>query len=242
MMLIIPKFFDGIILIVKIKGFCYKLLASNTTLIKGCYMKSYSRTHRQQRKTANVKTNDTKGEVRIIAGKYRGRKLPVLVKPGLRPTGDRIKETLFNWLMPEIVGARCLDCFAGSGALGFEALSRQASAVQFLEFDQAVAKQLDQNVARLNCDNATVIHADSLDYLAKGNQSLPFDIIFLDPPFGQDFINRTLPLLEQNWVKTGSWVYLESELSLTHINIPTHWLLHREKKVGNVAFRLFKIT
>ena len=113
-----------------------------------------------------ITQHSTKGEVRIIAGLWRGRKLPVLPSQGLRPTGDRVKETLFNWLMPYIVDSECLDCFAGSGSLGFEALSRQAAKVTFLELEKAVAQQLSKNIQTLKCaDRAQVVNQNSLHFL-----------------------------------------------------------------------------
>ena len=123
----------------------------------------------------------TKGEVRIIAGLWRGRKLPVLPSQGLRPTGDRVKETLFNWLMPYIVDSECLDCFAGSGSLGFEALSRQATKVTFLELEKAVAQQLSKNIQTLKCaDRAQVVNQNSLHFLNQPQNQPHFDFLLSD--------------------------------------------------------------
>lgn len=136
-------------------------------------------------RSKNIRTqpsnkNRGKGEIRIIAGQWRGRKLPVLDKEGLRPTTDRIKETVFNWLMPYILDSRCLDCFAGSGSLGIEALSRQAKYVQFFELDKQVAKQLEANLIRLQTQSGKVQQGDSLQYLKEGNQDAPYELVFLD--------------------------------------------------------------
>lgn len=178
------------------------------------------------------------GQIRIIGGKWRGRKLPVRDSEGLRPTTDRIKETLFNWLMPIIRDSRCLDCFAGSGALGFEALSRFAEAVTFIELDKHNAQLLIENKARLQADNATVVNNNSLNFLSQAGT--PFEVVFIDPPFRKGLLNETIQLLEKNqWLAEESWVYVESEAESPLTDIPTNWQLHREKIAGQVAYRLF---
>ena len=178
------------------------------------------------------------GQVRIIGGKWRGRKLPVRDSEGLRPTTDRIKETLFNWLMPVIRDARCLDCFAGSGSLGFEALSRFAQNVTFIELDKQNAQLLTENKARLQADDATVITNSSLTVLSQ--QGTPFDVVFIDPPFRKGLLNETIQLLEKNqWLADESWIYVESEAESPLTDLPTNWQLHREKIAGQVAYRLF---
>ncbi|MBC8652516.1 16S rRNA (guanine(966)-N(2))-methyltransferase [Providencia vermicola] len=180
----------------------------------------------------------TLGQIRIIGGKWRSRKLPVRDSEGLRPTTDRIKETLFNWLMPVIRDARCLDCFAGSGALGFEALSRFAQTVTFIELDKQNAQLLAENKTRLQADNASVVNNNTLNIL---NQSgVPFDVVFIDPPFRKGLLNETIQLLEKNqWLAEESWVYIESEAESPLTDIPANWQLHREKIAGQVAYRLF---
>ncbi|EPL9569042.1 16S rRNA (guanine(966)-N(2))-methyltransferase [Providencia rettgeri] len=178
------------------------------------------------------------GQIRIIGGKWRGRKLPVRDSEGLRPTTDRIKETLFNWLMPVIRDARCLDCFAGSGSLGFEALSRFAQNVTFIELDKQNAQLLTENKARLQADDATVITNSSLTVLSQ--QGTPFDVVFIDPPFRKGLLNETIQLLEKNqWLADESWIYVESEAESPLTDLPTNWQLHREKIAGQVAYRLF---
>ncbi|EKT60310.1 methyltransferase [Providencia burhodogranariea DSM 19968] len=178
------------------------------------------------------------GQIRIIGGKWRGRKLPVRDSEGLRPTTDRIKETLFNWLMPIVRDARCLDCFAGSGALGFEALSRFADTVTFIELDKQNTQLLTENKARLQAENATIINGNSLMVLNQlGNA---FDVVFIDPPFRKGLLNETIELLEKNqWLADESWIYIESEAESSLTNIPVNWQLHREKIAGQVAYRLF---
>ncbi|MDE9541016.1 16S rRNA (guanine(966)-N(2))-methyltransferase [Xenorhabdus bovienii] len=178
------------------------------------------------------------GQIRIIGGKWRGRKLPVPDSEGLRPTTDRVRETLFNWLMPIIQEARCLDCFSGSGALGFEALSRNASHATLLEYDRNVAKQLSANLALLKTENANVVQGNALQYL---NQTgTPFDVVFLDPPFRKGMLVETINLLEANgWLAEESWIYVEAESESTATEAPANWQLHREKIAGQVAYRLY---
>lgn len=187
-----------------------------------------------------VKVPQGKGEVRIIAGLWRGRKLPVLLSQGLRPTSDRVRETLFNWLMHDIVGARCLDCFAGSGALGLEALSRHAEQVVMLEKSPVVAKQLRQNLQLLKSSKGEAINIDTLHYLAQ-TASMQFDIVFLDPPFHHDLLKNTLDLLVTNqWLANNALIYIESEKSLAELAVPTHWRLLKEKFTQQVAYRLYQ--
>ncbi|CEE91445.1 16S rRNA (guanine(966)-N(2))-methyltransferase [Xenorhabdus nematophila] len=178
------------------------------------------------------------GQIRIIGGKWRGRKLPVPDSDGLRPTTDRVRETLFNWLMPIIQEARCLDCFSGSGALGFEALSRYASHATLIEYERNVAKQLSANLALLNAENADVVQENALQYL--NNPGAPFDVVFLDPPFRKGMLTEAIHLLENNgWLAEESWIYVEAESESAATQVPAHWQLHREKIAGQVAYRLY---
>lgn len=178
------------------------------------------------------------GQIRIIGGKWRGRKLPVLDSQGLRPTTDRVKETLFNWLMPVIQNARCLDCFAGSGGLGIEALSRYALETTFIEYERAVAQQITANLTLLNAENGYVIQDSALSYLAK--QGSPYNVVFLDPPFHKGMLSDTIQLLENNgWLAQDCYIYIEEEVKAQTYTIPTHWTLHREKIAGQVAYRLY---
>ena len=178
------------------------------------------------------------GQIRLIGGQWRGRKLPVPNSPSLRPTTDRVRETLFNWLAPMIQGARCLDCFAGSGALGIEALSRYAGSATLLEFERPVAQQLEKNLAVLNAKDATVVNTNALNWLAKSGT--PFDIVFIDPPFRKGILLETLTLLEQQgWLADEAWIYVEAEVEHGAIPVPAGWRLHREKVAGQVAYRLY---
>lgn len=157
--------------------------------------------------------NRASGHVRIISGQWRGRKLPVIDSQGLRPTTDRTKETLFNWLMHDIRESRCLDAFAGAGSLGFEALSRGAQDLLLIEKDPQSAKILKQNALTLGA-NAQVICSDALTYLQQ--QSKPFDIVFVDPPYQQQLVEPCMELLlSRNLLTEGALVYVEHEAQLT---------------------------
>ncbi|HDL6012941.1 TPA: 16S rRNA (guanine(966)-N(2))-methyltransferase RsmD, partial [Mannheimia haemolytica] len=178
------------------------------------------------------------GEVRVIAGLWRGRKLPVLNAEGLRPTTDRVKETLFNWLMHDIAHSRCLDCFAGSGSLGIEALSRQAQAVVFLEKFANAANQLKKNLQALKSEQGSVIHTDTLAYLAQKNNGEPFNIVFIDPPFHQGFVPQVLNLLaENNWLAPNAILYVETEKNHPPLELPQGWQILKEKAAGMVVSR-----
>ncbi len=193
------------------------------------------------KKTQISVQNRPTGEVRIIAGLWRGRKLPVLNAEGLRPTTDRVKETLFNWLMMDVAGARCLDCFAGSGSLGIEALSRQAQAVTFLEKFANAANQLKKNLQSLKTVNATVVHTDSLQFLSHPNHEEPFDIVFVDPPFHLGFVPQILSCLQHNgWLAPNALIYVETEKNHPPLTLPENWQILKEKTAGQVMSRLIR--
>ncbi|WLS79217.1 16S rRNA (guanine(966)-N(2))-methyltransferase [Erwinia pyri] len=178
------------------------------------------------------------GQIRIIGGLWRGRKLPVPDSAGLRPTTDRVRETLFNWLAPDIQGARCLDCFAGSGALGLEALSRHAASATLLELERPVAQQLEKNLATLGAKTGRVINVNTLQFLAQGGE--PYDLIFIDPPFRKGLLEQTIDQLEtQGWLAESALIYVESEVEHGLPPVPVSWQLYREKIAGQVAYRLY---
>lgn len=183
------------------------------------------------------------GELRIIGGQLRGRKLSVADVPGLRPTTDRVRETLFNWLQFELQGQRCLDLFAGSGALGFEALSRGADLVLMIEKDTKAARLLSQHAQTLNAashGSALVQPGDALQFLRQ-QPAAPFDVIFIDPPFRMGLAEHCCQLLEQfRWLHAGSWVYVETEQEWQG-QVPPHWRLHRDKNAGQVSYQLYQI-
>ena len=179
------------------------------------------------------------GQIRIIGGQWRGRKLPVPESPGLRPTTDRVRETLFNWLAPSIVDANCLDCFAGSGALGLEALSRYAANATLLEMERGVAQQLQKNLATLKASNAKVVNTNTLAFLAQAGA--PHNIVFVDPPFRKGLLEETLKLLENNgWLSDEALIYIESEVENGLPPVPENWHGYRELVAGQGAYRLYQ--
>lgn len=177
--------------------------------------------------------------LRIIGGRWRGRKLPFATADGLRPTGDRIRETLFNWLAPQIHGARCLDLFAGSAALGLESLSRGAAYTLMLERNKTAAAQIRANLALLQAETGQLLEADALAHLARGNPGEAFDTVFLDPPFDADLWQASIDALNNgNWLSSDAIVYIESGRQPDY-RVPDHWTLHREKTAGRVCYRLY---
>jgi 16S rRNA (guanine966-N2)-methyltransferase len=179
------------------------------------------------------------GQLRIIGGHWRGRKLSFPDVEGLRPTGDRIRETLFNWLAPEIQGARCLDVFAGSGALGIEALSRGAGVSLLVERDNKAASSLKSNLELVKAENGRVICTDALSWLQKGNEEAPFQIIFIDPPFQLNLWQAVIDALEAgNWLANDATIYIESNRDAAFLP-PINWQLHRDKHTGAVSYRLY---
>ncbi len=189
----------------------------------------------RQRRSARGGQN----RLRIIGGQWRGRKLTFPDVPGLRPTPDRLRETLFNWLQTEIHGARCLDLFAGSGALGLEALSRGASRVVLVDESSAVTQQLEVNLRSLRADDAAVIRMPVQTFLERGPGDARYDIVFLDPPFGQNLLPPSLQRLEdRDWLAPGARIYIESESQLRELPLPAGWELLKEKRSGQVIYRL----
>jgi len=182
--------------------------------------------------------NSPKGSIRIIAGKHRGRKLPVVMAEGLRPTTDRVKETVFNWLMPYLPNSVCLDCFAGSGGLGFEAQSRGADSVTLVELNKIAAKQLQQNKTLLSANNLTVENTDIIQYLNKSTEK--FSLVFLDPPFRKDLLKSTAQLLNEKFLTPSAIIYVEMESETNTHELPENWQLLKEKIAGQVAYRLYK--
>ncbi|MCK9535843.1 MAG: 16S rRNA (guanine(966)-N(2))-methyltransferase RsmD [Pseudomonas sp.] len=179
-------------------------------------------------------------QIRIIGGQWRSRKLSVPDAPGLRPTPDRVRETLFNWLAPYIQGARVLDAFAGSGALFLEALSRGASTSLALDVNSDTIDNLRRNLALLECNTAEVLRADALQYLSL-NAERGFDIVLLDPPFHHDLLLSSCHLLEANhWLNPRAWIYTESEQPPSSLGVPATWRLHREKHSGQVHYALWQ--
>lgn len=180
-------------------------------------------------------------QVRIIAGRHRGRRLHFVPGRGLRPTPDRVRETLFNWLQGQVPGARCLDLFAGSGALGLEALSRGARYLCAVEQNRLAAQRLRDNIAQLHEESvAEVVQLDALRLL-KTTPEAPFDIVFLDPPFADTLLPAVCGLLEQHgWLADGAFIYLEQDAALAWPALPGNWILHREGVAGQSGHRLVR--
>ncbi|MCK4865860.1 MAG: 16S rRNA (guanine(966)-N(2))-methyltransferase RsmD [Gammaproteobacteria bacterium] len=179
-------------------------------------------------------------QLRIIGGEWRGRKLRFPDAPNLRPTPDRVRETIFNWLAPMINGARCLDLFAGSGALGLEALSRGAAFTTFVDSHKKVTLTLQEHLDLLNSnDKAEVLQMDGVKFL--NNSAQPYDLVFLDPPYHLDFMGKVVPLLEENgWLSDNAMLYLEIEKRQSLPELPENWQQLKEKTAGEVSYFLFQ--
>lgn len=176
--------------------------------------------------------------LRIIGGRYRGKHLRFKSAEALRPTSNRIRETLFNWLQPVITGSRCLDMFAGSGLLGIEAASRGAGEVVFIEKHHATIKQLRRNISELKLPNTQLIAADAFDSLTTMK---PFDIVFVDPPFHMGLLMQACEQLHAHQLlKPAGRVYLESEQATSPEELPTGWDMTHSKRAGKVFYHLLK--
>ncbi|HKZ12142.1 MAG TPA: 16S rRNA (guanine(966)-N(2))-methyltransferase RsmD [Rhodanobacteraceae bacterium] len=180
------------------------------------------------------------GHVRIIGGRLRGSRLSVPTLPGLRPTPQRLRQTLFDWLAPVIHGVCVLDVFAGTGALGIEALSRGAGRAVFFEQDRAQAQAIEADLARLHQGSMSVRHVDALRALAMPAPET-FDIAFLDPPFGSALWANAAALLDaQGWLAPDAMVYVESGVDDAW-EIPARWRVHRQRDAGAVRGTLFRL-
>ena len=180
------------------------------------------------------------GQLRIIGGEWRSRQFSFPMAHGLRPTPNRVRETLFNWLAPYVEGARVLDCFTGSGALYLEALSRGAGSALALDSNPSAIASLRQILSTLKCDNGQLLQADALRYLQE-QPAAPYDLVFLDPPFNQNLLAPACALLEQRgWLAPRAWIYCESETAPSALGLPGNWRLHREQKAGQVHYSLWE--
>lgn len=192
------------------------------------------------RKKPSPQRASNNGFIRIISGQFRGRKLPVNDLEGLRPTTDRIKETVFNWLMQDTREAKVLDCFAGSGGLGFECLSRFAQHATFIELNKQASEQLRKNINTLKLNNAHVINKSAIDVLTTSNAETTFDLVFVDPPFRKGLAEPSCQLLEENnWLSKDALIYVEIEKEGT-LNAPENWHILKEKQAGQVLCRLYQ--
>ncbi len=181
-------------------------------------------------------------KVRIIGGEWRSRQIGFTDAPGLRPTPDRVRETLFNWLQTDVPGSRCLDLYAGSGALGFEAASRGAAWVALVETNPEICRKLRENTALLAAKKIEVVQDDAGRFLKKSPPE-KFDLVFLDPPFGQNLVAPGCQLLEnQGWLTDYAKIYIEAErqLELTDLDLPDNWRLLKHKVAGQVSYGLYQ--
>ena len=184
------------------------------------------------------KTNKSSGLIRIIAGKWRGRKINFPDVQGLRPTPDRVRETLFNWLQNVIGDARCLDLFAGSGALGFEAASRGAAQIDLVELDSSAVKSLQQNAQLLSADNCQIVKSTALGFLSTSVQR--YDIVFIDPPFQANMWTEVADALMRNGLLAdNAHIYLECPKKHDLANLPPQWKLLKDKVAGDVRYCIF---
>jgi 16S rRNA (guanine966-N2)-methyltransferase len=199
----------------------------------------------QNKNSTNRKSNSQSGEIRIIGGAWRGRKLKVQDKEGLRPTTDRLKETVFNWLMMDVRQADVLDCFSGAGSLGFEAASRGANSVICIEKNKSSANQLKDNAKVLDAgQQINVIQADF--FTAIQTLNTPVDLVFIDPPFHQNMVQPCLQALFDNQVvQSGTLVYLEQEINgcynIMDSEFAQRFSLKKDKTAGQVLAQLFEV-
>jgi 16S rRNA (guanine966-N2)-methyltransferase len=182
-----------------------------------------------------------KNKIRIISGQWRSRQLHFIDAPNLRPTPSRVRETLFNWLQNDIPGRRCLDLYAGSGALGFEAASRGAKSVIQVENNPQACQSLKENAIALAATQIKVVQRDVFRYLAADAELM--DVVFIDPPFGMNLVTQTCRWLEDKlWLAEQAKIYIEVESSLKPANLPENWHCLKSKTAGEVGYYLFERT
>jgi 16S rRNA (guanine966-N2)-methyltransferase len=178
------------------------------------------------------------GRLRIVAGKWRSRLLEIADEPGLRPTSERVRETVFNWLAPLIPGSRCLDLFAGTGALGFEALSRGAASAVFVENSRRAAKVIETSAQILDASGAVIHCGDAAEYVRNARPA-SFDIVFLDPPFADDRLEDLCRLIDEHGIlATGGRIYLEQDRARPGTVLPERWRVLKDRTAGNVRYML----
>jgi 16S rRNA (guanine966-N2)-methyltransferase len=179
-----------------------------------------------------------KNKVKIIGGEWRSRPITFIDSPGLRPTPSRVRETLFNWLQHDISGCRCLDLYAGSGALSFEAASRGAKSVVQVEENPLVCRQLKENAVALAAQDIKIVQSEVFRFLAGNSDS--FDFVFIDPPFGKNLAVQTCQWLEdKGWLSTNAKIYVEVEQQLVLAGLPENWRVLKHKTAGEVGYYLF---
>lgn len=187
------------------------------------------------------KSKQSTNQLRIIGGQWRGRKLQFADGKGLRPTLDRVRETLFNWLQFDIAGSRCLDLFTGSGALGLEALSRGADFVTMLDTNPNAIRSIQHNMQLLQCNQAEVLQQDAIEFITRLETMEPYEIVFLDPPFQQNLLKDCCQALESHQrIANHAYIYIEAEKQLELNQLPENWQLLKEKKAGQLKYYLFQ--
>lgn len=195
-----------------------------------------------KRRSSVTRSAASPGRLRIIGGRWRRRLLPVAAVEGLRPTAERIRETLFNWLAPDLEGARCLDLCAGTGALGLEALSRGAAGAVFVETSRVAADTLENAVAMLGATHAEIVCAAAEDWLVAATPR-KFDIVFLDPPYRAAALPDLCRLLQEyGWLTADAHIYLEHDRHQPAPALPEQWRTLKDKVAGNVRYRLLTVA
>ncbi len=175
--------------------------------------------------------------MRIIGGEWRGRYVPVPPGLAVRPSADRVRETLFNWLMWDLPGARCLDVFAGTGVLGFEAVSRGAAAATLVEMDPVVAASLRATAGLFGASRFEIVEADAIGWLAT-TLPHPYDVVFLDPPFGTTLLNHAIAALARGWLAPAAAIYLEAPRGTSFDALPQGWRIMRQGQTRQVSYAL----
>lgn len=186
------------------------------------------------------KTAAAPNRLRIVGGRWRGMRIDFPAIDAIRPSPDRVRETLFNWLQAQIMGARCLDLFAGSGALGIEALSRGAAEVTFVDREPQVGRHLTQTLQRLGATGGTVKTEDAARFLDRPPQ--PFDVVFLDPPFASTLLQAVFTKLPQGWLAPDAQIYVECPADTPLPPLPAGWTVYRSKQAGQVGYHLLRAT
>ncbi|XBC43873.1 MAG: 16S rRNA (guanine(966)-N(2))-methyltransferase RsmD [Buchnera aphidicola (Floraphis choui)] len=179
-----------------------------------------------------------KNEIKIISGKFKGCKIPIKKNYNIRPTTNRMREMLFGWINKNVINANCLDCFSGSGALGIEAISRNALFVTFIEYHKNIIYELQKTFIRLKISNVKTIRVNTIKWLKKIRT--PYDIIFLDPPFNTTLLQKAIIYLEKyKYIKMHSLIYIEKEKTPNQLIIPHYWKLYKEKITLKVHYQLY---
>src|SRR5687768_11708252 len=192
------------------------------------------------KRPATPASNRPPNRLRIVGGRWRGTRIDFPAIEAIRPSPDRVRETLFNWLQIRIAGARCLDLFAGSGALGIEALSRGAVEVTFVDREPQVGRHITQTLQRLSATGATVQVEDATRFLARPPR--PFDVVFLDPPFASTLLQAAFDRLPQGWLADDAYIYVECPADVPLPALPAGWTLYRSKQAGQVGYHLLRAT